>query len=256
MMRACLAIILVYFCYTLGSPLYSKDTCAPDRIDATGIVVYIYDGDTVRLKNGNKLRLIGINAPELYPRPQQGADQAKNELDKLLKQHHYHVKIRFDTEHRDRYGRQLAHLFLHDDTNVTAWLLRQGLGHWVAVGKNLDYIPCYLASEQYARRKHRNLWGKLPKNFVPAEVLNPKSRGFYVVTGELTRAFETDLSVWLELRSGLRLRLDKRYFGNFSRQAYVQKIGSTLMTRGWIYTNHGKPTMKISHPSLIQFEAN
>ncbi len=219
-------------------------------------MAYIYDGDTVRLKNGNKLRLIGINAPELYTKPQQGADQASIELEKLLKEYRYHVKIRFDTKHRDRYGRQLAHLFLPDDTNVTAWLLRQGLGHWVAVGKNLDYIPCYLASEQYARKKHLNLWGKLPKNFVPAEALNPKSRGFYIVTGKLTRAFETNLSVWLELQSLLRLRLNKRDFGNFSRQEYVKRIGNTLMTRGWVYTNYGKLAMNISHPSLIQFEPN
>ena len=76
------------------------------------------------------------------------------------------------------------------------------------------------------------------------------------MTGELSRAFETDLSVWLELTSGLASRLDKRNFGNFSHQAYVQKIGNTLMTRGWVYANYGKLTMKIRHPSLIQFEAN
>lgn len=192
----------------------------------------------------------------LYHTPPQGAEHASIALEQLLKMHGYRINIRFDTEHRDRYGRKRAHLFLPDNTNVTAWQLRQGLGYWVAVGKNLDYLPCYQYTKRHARRKYRNLWGSLPKNIVRAEALTPKNKGFYVVTGELTRAFETDVSVWLELKSGLRLHLNKRKIGNFSSQAYVQKIGGTLMKHGWVYTSHGKLTMNISHPSLIQFEPN
>ena len=53
MMRACLAIFLLSISWSFGTPLYSKNSCAPYRMDATAVVAYIYDGDTVYFKNGN-----------------------------------------------------------------------------------------------------------------------------------------------------------------------------------------------------------
>ena len=256
MQRARLALLFLCILSVFSTTNAAENSCSPDRVDSKALVTKVYDGDTLRLENGTKLRLIGINTPELYPDPKQGAEQARAELDQLLKKHHYQIKIRLDREQTDRYGRTLAHVFLNDGTNVTAWLLRNGLGHWVAVRKNLSYLSCYLEAEQNARIKHLNLWGRLPDNFVRAEDLNLETTGFYILTGELTRVFETDTSVWLELMPRLRLRLDKQNYGNFSSHDYVQEIGGTLMTRGWVYTSHGKLTMKISHPSLIQFEPN
>ncbi len=254
MLRACLAFFLCCITATFSACIAAEDICTPTRIHANALVTHVYDGDTLHLNDGSKLRLIGINTPEFHPSLQPGAAQARTQLDLLLKAHHYRIDIQFDAIKTDRYGRMLAHVFLKDGTNITAWLLQHGLGHWIAVGKNLTHLSCYREAEQYARKKHLNLWGRLPSNFVRAEDLNPTSKGFYVITGELTRVFETDLSVWLELTPRLRLRLDKRNYGNFSRRDYVQKIGGTLMTRGWVYTNQDKLTMKVSHPDLIQFE--
>ncbi len=252
MSRVCLAILFSSFLNAFTTSLYAIDACAPDHIDSSAYVTSVYDGDTVRLSDGNKLRLLGVNTPELYPKPQQGANQAKAALEQLLKKHNYFIKIRFDAEHEDRYGRKLAHIFLSNGLNVSAWLLKQGLGHWIAMGENQAYLDCYQNAEQLARKKHLNLWGRLPNNFVHAKDLNLKSTGFYIVTGQIARVFETDVSIWLELKSGLRLRLNKQDYGNFSSKIYVQKIGGVIMTRGWVYTKHNKLMMNISHPSLIQ----
>src|SRR3989304_3808831 len=54
-------------------------SCAPDRIDEYAKVKQVFDGDTIQLTDGRKLRLVGINSPELGKEdrpPEPYADQA------------------------------------------------------------------------------------------------------------------------------------------------------------------------------------
>ena len=255
-MRACLAICLTLFIVALSPQVFSDDSCRPLKITTNHKVTHIYDGDTVKINDGRKIRLIGINTPELYPVEEPMALEAKNELLQLLKSYAFNIHLQLGTKKQDRYGRYLAHIFLEDGTNVSAWLLRHGHGYWITVGKNDKYIGCYQKSELSARYKRRGVWQNLSMVFKPANQLNTKSKGFYLIQGQLVRVFETDIAIWLELKSGLRLRLDKRNYGNFSSKNYVKSIGETIMTRGWVYTSRGKVMMNISHPSLIETVIN
>ena len=255
-MRACLAICIVFHLSTISPSAYSKNSCRPVKIIANHTITHVYDGDTVKLHDGRKVRLIGINTPELYPKKEPGAHQAVLELAQLLDAYEFKVHLQLGKRKQDRYGRWLAHLFLADGTNVSAWMLRRGLGYWITVGKNESYLACYHSAEQFARRTQRNLWRNPDKVFQNASELNSKSKGFYLIQGQLVRVLETNKSVWLELKSGMRLRLDKRNYGNFSGKYYVKNIGETLMTRGWVYTSRGRVMMNISHPSLIEFDTN
>ncbi len=250
-MRVALAFLQLFFLSAIT--LAADDSCGPNQSLSTHTVAYVYDGDTVRLADGKKVRFIGINTPELFPEEQPVAQEASISLDSLLKKHDYRIHLQLGTKTHDRYGRQLAHVFLPDGTNVTAWLLRRGLGVWIAVGENTAYLSCYQVAEISARNQQLMLWHPSRQTITPATALSPKNRGFYIISGSLQRAFSTDKALWLELQSGIRLRLKRQYVGNLSVQSYVKHIGNRLETRGWMYTSYGKLIMNIDHPSLIQF---
>jgi len=80
-----------------------------DTQDNIVTVLSVSDGDTVMAildKRKEKVRLIGIDAPELGQKPW-GAE-AKQHLETLLASSGWKVKLEFDIERRDKYGRILA----------------------------------------------------------------------------------------------------------------------------------------------------
>jgi micrococcal nuclease len=72
----------------------------------------VYDGDTVVLEDGRKIRLWGITTPEVQHKDKMadaGGEDAKAWLINKLK--HARVRLEFDFQKTDKYGRTLAHLF-------------------------------------------------------------------------------------------------------------------------------------------------
>ena len=84
--RLCLLYFFISFVYipqALAGP-----GCSSGQFDETSKIRYIYDGDTLRLNDGRKIRLIGINTPELAHdgKPAEAfAFEAKNTLKSLFK---------------------------------------------------------------------------------------------------------------------------------------------------------------------------
>ena len=92
-------------------------------------VDYVLDGDTFKTKQGEKIRLLGINTPEIRhdtSPAQPFGNAAKRALQDLIagKQ----VRLTFDKEKKDKYGRTLAHAYLRDGLWVNAALVEQGVG--------------------------------------------------------------------------------------------------------------------------------
>ena len=84
----------------------------------------VIDGDTLVLDTGEKIRLAGINSPELARenRPAEPlAKQAKSTLEGLLVDGRAQVEVA--QEAKDRYGRTLAYLFTLDGQSVQRRLL-------------------------------------------------------------------------------------------------------------------------------------
>jgi endonuclease YncB( thermonuclease family) len=70
----------------------ARADCAADRIDELARVARVHDGDTVVLHDGRKLRLIGINTPELPREDSPGqpfAQEARAALATLLARSDY-----------------------------------------------------------------------------------------------------------------------------------------------------------------------
>ena len=140
---------------------------------------HVYDGDTLRLRGGEKLRLIGVNTPELgrngrAPEPQ--AEEARAALRSLVAGGL--VWLQDGEDRRDRYGRKLAYAFDREGRSLSGALLQQGLGFQVLVAPNFRYVDCLAALEEQARQGRLGVWG-MPQ-YTPLGVtdLRPSQGGF------------------------------------------------------------------------------
>ncbi len=120
---------------------------------ATGpTVAKVLDGDTLLLQGGEKIRLLGINAPE---EGQPYFEEATARLRELVEGKQ--VKLEKDVVDRDRYGRLLRYVFL-DGRNINVELVREGLAHVYLIPPNLKYEAELRAAEEEARAAGRGIW--------------------------------------------------------------------------------------------------
>lgn len=127
-------------------------------------VLSITDGDTFRIAdgspNGKAIRLIGIDAPESRnSAAKKIAPYGKEASDYLAKMiGGKKVRLEYDVEHTDRYGRTLAYVYLEDGTFVNAELLKNGYATVMTVPPNVRYAGEFVSLSRKARNRERGLW--------------------------------------------------------------------------------------------------
>ncbi len=225
-----------------------------DRGGDPGQVRHVYDGDTVLLEDGRKVRLIGVNTPEIGRdgRPSQPlAEAARDALVTLLGRER-RVILRYGEERRDRHGRVLAHLFLDKSSNINALLVEQGYAAAIAVPPNLDYLDCYGGAEARARSAGLGIWSTLPFTPIPARRVDRDVRGFRLVTGVVRGHGESRRSIWLRLDGPLSLRIAKKDLMYFRDQDLARLVGKKVRARGWIHPGSKGPVMQVRHPFSLR----
>ena len=118
-------------------------------------VTSVYDGDTFTLANGDKIRLAGVNTPELRPVEAYGIE-ARDSAEGFLQRGEVEL---VGAGNRDAYGRVLAAVEV-DGRSLTEHLLRQGLGHLFLippVGSELN-VPALLEAQQLAQAENLGIW--------------------------------------------------------------------------------------------------
>ena len=127
-------------------------------------VIEVIDGDTVRLENGEILRYVGIDTPELERKigngwvynPSPFALEAK-EYNRRLVEGKY-VRVEFDVEKRDAYGRLLGYVFV-GKTFINAKLLEEGVAVLYTRPPNVKYVDLFVKLQRKARKEKKGLWG-------------------------------------------------------------------------------------------------
>ncbi len=152
-----LKFIIVLFVFLLAG-------CA-SSVSGNGFY-YVYtvvDGDTITLANTKNIRYIGIDTPELRKKvagewvwnPQPYAVEAYNLNKRLVEGKR--IRLEFDNEKTDRYGRWLAYVFV-DEKMVNEELLRYGYATVYTRQPNMKYLDRLLAAEQQAKKQRRGIW--------------------------------------------------------------------------------------------------
>lgn len=221
-----------FIAWLLASPALADYCNRPDigqRVSSKRVI----DGDTLDLVDGRRVRLIGINAPEIgrQGKPSEPyAQAARRELQQLVADSS-ELRLLVGEEQQDRYGRTLGHLFDGMGVNIEARLLRQGLGFTVAVPPNLQLLDCHLQQEQQARHQRLGVWSRSPVR----RASQIDAGGFQLVRGRVEQVSRSARHVWLDLDGPLTLRLPAELVAAPDRWQ-----GQELEVRGWV-VDRGKP---------------
>ena len=129
------------------------------RAASWNMVKWVVDGDTVVLVDGQKMRYIGINAPELAHNDH-GAEpfgEVSKKFNALLV-NRKKVRLEFDKERFDHYHRLLAYVFLENDIFVNAEILANGYAYLLRHRPNVKYDSTLLQAQRSAMSAKMGIW--------------------------------------------------------------------------------------------------
>lgn len=252
----CLALV------TGATHAAAQPGCALERVDATATSAFVYDGDTLRLADGRKLRFIGLNTPELGRDGHQDepfAREARARLIELLEPHDGRLHLQIGQDPDDRYGRLLAHPALPDGTNLTAVLIREGLATQLVVPPNTGLIDCYAAAERAARETGRGIWSAPAYVARPTATLPPAAEGFHILRGSVQRIGRGRHTLWLNLEGRVAIKIGEEDFAHFADMDWAALEGRQVEVRGWLHPRRdGSRMLRLRHPAALSLpgEAN
>jgi len=134
---------------------------------AAGVVTRVVDGDTVAVRidgADERVRYIGVDTPETVKpgTPVQCFGKAASAYNHRLVEGQS-VRLRFDAERHDRYGRLLAYVYrTRDGLFVNAALVRGGYATTLTIPPNTAHATQFAALERRARERRRGLWHRCP----------------------------------------------------------------------------------------------
>jgi endonuclease YncB( thermonuclease family) len=154
-----LALLALIALATAACPFQAAADPTPNGVQAT--VVRAIDGDTIQVfVNGRTeaVRYIGINTPEIdHPTKgrEPGGEEARAVNRELVEGRA--VTLVFDVQHRDRYGRLLAYVYV-GGLFVNAELVRRGVAEVATFPPNVRHREEFVALQRQAMAGKAGLW--------------------------------------------------------------------------------------------------
>jgi micrococcal nuclease len=130
--------------------------CRPAGAQAgrTCVVDHVGDGDSFRCRDGSRVRLIGVDAPELDQKP--FGHRARAALERRMP-HGTTLRLELDVQPRDRYGRWLAYAW-RGDRLLNEEQLAEGFATTITVPPNVRHADRFREVARAAREERRGLW--------------------------------------------------------------------------------------------------
>ncbi len=142
----------------------------------TARVIHVIDGDTLDIAIGKThahVRLVGIDTPERMPNDKAERDANALRLSvreitaqgeraraylQTLAPPNTTVRLEYDVEQRDRYGRTLAYVFLENGEMINERMVRDGFAAPFTFPPNVRYVDRFRAAYEAARQEKVGLW--------------------------------------------------------------------------------------------------
>ncbi|MBT3311683.1 MAG: hypothetical protein HN737_13010 [Desulfobacterales bacterium] len=143
-------------------------------------VKLVNDGDTIVLSDGRRIRYIGINCPEIgynNKKNEPFAYKAKNFNRKLVSGKY--VRLEFDNEKLDQYGRYLAYVFMKNNLFVNAEMIKKGYAFCLYRYPNIRYNKLFLKYQHEAMDIKKGIWSILNNEKIRI-IGNKKSKRFHL----------------------------------------------------------------------------
>ena len=143
-------------------------------------VKFVYDGDTILLENTQRVRYLGIDSPEIDHKEGKSeflAHESRKLNIRLVKR--AQIRLEFDKEQKDHYGRLLAYVFLKDGEMVNAILVRKGMAHVLLNNRGLKHGNFLLECQRKAMKEKLGIWSRPRKGDEKYYLGNRKSYRFH-----------------------------------------------------------------------------
>jgi len=225
-------------------------------------VITVIDGDTLKLEGGRRLRVLGINAPELAHGGSSSealGPEAKRAAEAFIAAAGRRVRIAVEAQAQDKYGRLLAHVYGARGQSLGAALVRQGLAFAIAVAPNVAQAECLFEVEHQARNNHLGVWASRAWRPLSSSAISMEDTGFKRVYGRVEKVV-IDQSVLLELDGRLVIKVARADLARFARKnsAWRQLKGRKIEVVGWVARRSGRGSrrkplqMRISAPQSLR----
>jgi micrococcal nuclease len=213
-------------------------------------VTSVHDGDTITLDDGERVRLLGINTPEVggFRALEPGGIVARDWLrEKILGKT---VKLETDATPRDKYHRLLAHVFDANGVHLNLELVKAGLATTDIYPPCLKYVDALVFAEQQAEGEKRGVWALSDHQAVPAESFGEGRReGWQRFVGTPAEVIRGSNWAGLRFKGGLEAHIPKDNLSLFPPLEFY--LGRNVEVRGWISRRGSGNSVSIRHPSAM-----
>jgi micrococcal nuclease len=160
----------------------------PPRVTRSDSVLVrsVIDGDTIDVATVGRVRLLGIDAPEMgrvYDTAAPFAREARDRVTNLIL--HHWVRLEQEGATLDVYSRHLAYVVTEDGLCVNTLLVREGLAR-VSARVPLTRLPELQRAEAEAQAFRRGMWGGTPE--IPAPGYTQRSKASRPPTSRIKTA--------------------------------------------------------------------
>jgi micrococcal nuclease len=145
---------------------------APVRETVPCTVTRIVDGDTIECEPVGRIRLLGIDTPELAQEP--FGSLASEALERLIPEGRM-VRVEPDVEDRDRYQRALRYVWV-DSTMVNWAIVRSGHAVLLTYQPNVQWVDALEEAQINAREEGLGLWSMEGFDCPPRDFRNGSCR--------------------------------------------------------------------------------
>jgi micrococcal nuclease len=253
-------LIPVFFLivFVLFSEGFIQDEQERDSsVQESGLVVTVYDGDTVKVRFKNKqekkVRLIGIDAPEIENLREEVKFRAQ--IAKRFAFFYLYkktVKLSYDWEREDKYGRLLAYIWTEKQGLFNKFILSEGFAE-AYLFFPFKYKAEFIEAEKEARKLEKGLWKKGPYPSIPVSEVRAYLGKLLSVKYTCSRMQTKGKFVFLyssgEEFSALIPRENVSFFPEIDSFR-----GKALIVTGFLEEYKGKPQIVAFFPRQIKIE--
>ena len=140
--------------FSLIVPVHAQSVSQDAPAPATGRIVEVYDGDTMTLESGDRIRLRWVNTPELRPKEDYGIEAREAARALVLGKE---ATLIFGQVKRDSYGRLIAGVEV-GETDLSTHLLELGLAHLFIIPPDDTDHAKRRDAQTRARAAGRGIW--------------------------------------------------------------------------------------------------
>lgn len=124
-------------------------------------VARVIDGDTIETESGERVRVLGIDTPEVYGGTECWGPEASSFAKQLLEDKVVTLRADPTQDDADRYDRLLRYIVLQDGRNYSVVAAEGGHAEAYVYGGNpVSEYDSILAAQKQAQEANRGMWGK------------------------------------------------------------------------------------------------